>query len=133
MAKSSWKKGSPLQKFTSGYWPHRMDSTAIRELIAKKLRRQSPASLLAWIKREVRETDQCLDALSQMDTSDRVRMAIANANEHRVWLSRIRAAVPLASPPPQRMPVKHLKRAVRVGLMAQEAQAYRAKSTRDPA
>lgn len=132
MARASWKKGSPLQKFTAGYWPHRMETTAIRALVAAKLARQSPQKLLAWIRREDRETARCLDVLGQMRATGKVQKAIANAKEHRAWLHRIRAAVPLTAPAPLRRSAKRPQRRPRVGLLAREAQAYRAKNAHDP-
>lgn len=133
MARASWKKGSPLVKFTSGNWPHRMDTKAIREWVAAKLRRQSRGKLLVWINWEDRETARCLDALSRMSTSGKVQKAIANAKEHRAWLGLIRAAVPPPAAPPRRKPAKRRRRGPRVGLLAREAQAYRAKNVHDQA
>jgi len=49
-------KGSPLEKFALGYSGHRMDSTSIRQWIVARLNRQSPQSLLVWLKQEESET-----------------------------------------------------------------------------
>lgn len=123
MPLASWVKGTPLEKFTSGYAGHRTDRRAIREWTAARLRGRSAKALLKWIGDEDREALRCLDQLAALSPNSRVRKAIANAQEHRAWLKLIRAEVHASGHPP-RGPGPRRRRGPRVGLLAREAQSH---------
>lgn len=122
MPRASWVKGTPLDKFTSGYAGHRMDPTAIRQWTAARLRGRSPKAVLKWIGDEDREAVRCLGELAVLPPTSKVRKAIANAQEHRAWLKLIRAEVHASGRPP-RGPAPPRRRGPRVGLLSREAQA----------
>lgn len=120
--RASWRQGTPLDRFTSGYASHRTDRRAVREWTAARLRGRSPKAVLKWIGDEDREAVRCLGELAALPPNSKVRKAVANAHEHRAWLKLVRAEVHASGCHP-RGPGPGRRRGPRVGLLAREAQS----------
>jgi hypothetical protein len=91
MARASWYSKCPVDKFTSGYRPHRLDNNAIREWASSRLRKGSKNRLLQRLAEGEREVLSALAALRALPTVAKVSRAIANAEEHLAWLRLIRS------------------------------------------
>ena len=103
MARASWRRGSPIDKFTSGYRPHRMDPSAIRSWTEARLKSKSASAVKAWLSEKSRETDEGLRALTQLPSNEKVKKALANAREHKAWLALVRREVERCRPRQTRM------------------------------
>lgn len=117
----------PLNKFTYRFQSHDMSEMAVRNWVTERLKRDPPQFILGWIDTEEAEAARALDVLSKMFSTRHVRRAVGNAKQHRAWLRLVRAAMGPHAPPRRRRAVRRRSRGSRVGLLAREAQSYRAK------
>ena len=129
MARTSRKKGSPLDEFTSGYQRHRMDPRSIKEWTASRIRRRGYDGFRRWLADRQAEAAKALTALKAMPMTPKVERAVENATEHRDWLRLVRLEFRRQQTPRKERTGKVEASRIRVGSLKREANVFQGGKT----
>ena len=124
MARASWKRGSPLDDFTSGYQRHRMDHRSIKEWTTSRIRKRGYDGFRQWLADRQVETAKALAEMKAMPMTPKVERAVENATEHRDWLRLLRVEFRRRKAPRKERAGKAAR--IRVGSLKREADVFRA-------